>query len=690
MFNLTPFRFWCQKVLPLVYDDSLSYYELLCKVIDYLNKMGEDVREFAELLSDYNLGRLVGEKLDEMAADGTLDRIIARYINYKGVIVDVSTMVEDKILTNDNIGQAILDAIDVTGYIYIPEGEYTFNETISKDCTIFLNKDAVIKSAIQKPALSFEDCSASIYGGTFCSGEDNNSREFIGYPTSYEHDGDRAIVRFVNCHNCIISGIYSPYSKHWDVLYFKNCHNIEVNNSVFRHSLNSSIYFHRECRQVAVRNCKFTDNYYAIDGNSGNPRYFCYFVYTGDIENKPVGEEGAVDGLIYENNYCENSEDSALDTHGARNVIIRNNTIINCVCSITAYNDNVRMRRGSWKMENILIENNYCKSNRSNNADTNYRHPFVLLGAVNGYSITDEDANDNPGNYNAFSNCVVKNNTFISTTSNIRRGIQFNTVSRNVVFENNTVDLPNATYAVGGSHMINAVFKNNNFISNNKINFDYNCCVEIDGGEVNSDSDYLREFINSKGMLPILRAGTVNGGGTIAGANNEFSVSQGYGRRLNEFYTGTDTFTVNISNKIVYLKKHCMLPYMSLYVTKNGVRTATYIDDIIDFDYFRIANDVEDGEYELTLRRNFTYDNQVNLIPAIVTPVSGTGVNVRSAPNNDAEIIGTLSSGDVCLTLARNVGFYNDDFRYIVYGNQGLVGGYCWGASITPLVPTYD
>ena len=84
MFNLTPFRFWCQKVLPLVYDDSLSYYELLCKVIDYLNKMGEDVREFAELLSDYNLGRLVGEKLDEMAADGTLDRIIARYINYKG------------------------------------------------------------------------------------------------------------------------------------------------------------------------------------------------------------------------------------------------------------------------------------------------------------------------------------------------------------------------------------------------------------------------------------------------------------------------------------------------------------------------------------------------------------------------------------------------------------------------------
>ena len=40
---LEPFRFWCQHVLPLVYDDSLSYYELLCKVVDYLNKTMEDV-----------------------------------------------------------------------------------------------------------------------------------------------------------------------------------------------------------------------------------------------------------------------------------------------------------------------------------------------------------------------------------------------------------------------------------------------------------------------------------------------------------------------------------------------------------------------------------------------------------------------------------------------------------------------
>lgn len=46
--TLGPFRHWCQKVLPAVYDDSLSYYELLCKVVDYLNRTMENVNELNE------------------------------------------------------------------------------------------------------------------------------------------------------------------------------------------------------------------------------------------------------------------------------------------------------------------------------------------------------------------------------------------------------------------------------------------------------------------------------------------------------------------------------------------------------------------------------------------------------------------------------------------------------------------
>lgn len=37
--RLERMKFWCQKVLPLVYDESISYYEVLCKVVEYLNDL---------------------------------------------------------------------------------------------------------------------------------------------------------------------------------------------------------------------------------------------------------------------------------------------------------------------------------------------------------------------------------------------------------------------------------------------------------------------------------------------------------------------------------------------------------------------------------------------------------------------------------------------------------------------------
>lgn len=42
---MKPFRFWCQKVLPLVFDDSLSYYEVLCK-------MGAKINEIIQYITD--------------------------------------------------------------------------------------------------------------------------------------------------------------------------------------------------------------------------------------------------------------------------------------------------------------------------------------------------------------------------------------------------------------------------------------------------------------------------------------------------------------------------------------------------------------------------------------------------------------------------------------------------------------
>ena len=47
-----PIKFWCFKVLPLVYDESLSYYEVLCKCAEKLNEIIKDMQDLPETLKE--------------------------------------------------------------------------------------------------------------------------------------------------------------------------------------------------------------------------------------------------------------------------------------------------------------------------------------------------------------------------------------------------------------------------------------------------------------------------------------------------------------------------------------------------------------------------------------------------------------------------------------------------------------
>ena len=105
MNNIRPFRFWCQKVLPLVYDDSLSYYELLCKVVaklnevvDNENQLNEAFQQLKDWVENYfdshDFQQMVNDKLDSMVEDGTLGSLI----NDK-LLGDINAKVENN--TND-------------------------------------------------------------------------------------------------------------------------------------------------------------------------------------------------------------------------------------------------------------------------------------------------------------------------------------------------------------------------------------------------------------------------------------------------------------------------------------------------------------------------------------------------------------------------------------------------------------
>lgn len=102
--------FYCQKVLPLVYDDSLSYYEVLCKVADKLNEIIETSNQQTEQIKD------IQEVLEQ----------IQDWIN------NFDTSVIEKIL-QDQLAKMIFVGISDAGYIvyHIPQSwnEIQFHTT---------------------------------------------------------------------------------------------------------------------------------------------------------------------------------------------------------------------------------------------------------------------------------------------------------------------------------------------------------------------------------------------------------------------------------------------------------------------------------------------------------------------------------------------------------------------------------
>lgn len=82
--NIQKMRFWCQKILPLVYDNSLSYYEVLCQTINTLNELIDEVDNLRQNTNDYTDAEIkkLRDYLDSQIA------IVTNYINQLRAYVD--------------------------------------------------------------------------------------------------------------------------------------------------------------------------------------------------------------------------------------------------------------------------------------------------------------------------------------------------------------------------------------------------------------------------------------------------------------------------------------------------------------------------------------------------------------------------------------------------------------------------
>lgn len=191
IFGVERFKIWCQKVLPTVYDDSLSYMELLCKVLKVLEEYGNGSAEIAEqvvLLNEElatvkeDIARLVesGGKTDEQVGANT-DAIAALGERVGVVEQQVVSIAESLVTVRDDI-TALDDRVSATEQQVVSMGESidSLGETV----------DGKIggKTAYLGEFINMEDVPADavIVGGNGTEEEPYNAFEAGG---SKEHGG---------------------------------------------------------------------------------------------------------------------------------------------------------------------------------------------------------------------------------------------------------------------------------------------------------------------------------------------------------------------------------------------------------------------------------------------------------------------------------------------------------------------
>ena len=91
MRDLPYFKFWCQKVIPLVYDDSLSYYEVLCKVVEYINGLIDSDKEIVE-------------NIQQLRSELTIVQEWINSFNYEPLLKTVEEMVQKYLTTGVYFG----------------------------------------------------------------------------------------------------------------------------------------------------------------------------------------------------------------------------------------------------------------------------------------------------------------------------------------------------------------------------------------------------------------------------------------------------------------------------------------------------------------------------------------------------------------------------------------------------------
>ena len=226
--EVKPLYYWVQHILPLVYDDSLSYMELLGKVTKTLNELVEN----NNLLPDYIM-KLIKKYISSGEIEKVLAEVLANYmLNVKFPPKGLTPAVGDGSADDTEAIQGCINYAYQNGgmAVYFPSGAYlTQPLTLNEKVTLFgqdrYTTRIVMKGGATKPLFTGTVDEMSLTGLGF----DGNMDIQVNNVNLFTITVNSAIIT-----NCLLTDGY-------DLLNITVNNELQLDNILFRHAVENAL-----------------------------------------------------------------------------------------------------------------------------------------------------------------------------------------------------------------------------------------------------------------------------------------------------------------------------------------------------------------------------------------------------------------------------------------------------------------
>lgn len=416
--KLTPFKMQILQTFPFIDADfdAITNYELLCKVVEYLNITVDNVNLLEsdfKVLYDYvhnyfdnlDVQEEINNKLDAMAESGQLTDIIAQYLGLAGMLVfnNVNDMKQATNLVNGSSCETLgFNQINDDGGATYKIRNITNDDVIDEASIIALNDNSLIAELIIE-----NDEVNPIQFGAKCNGVDDDAIS-IRKAIKYLDSKGGGIL------NLLTDKIYTLAS---------------IENECF-------IMLKNQCHIIGSSTLKVKDNF-------GDFRFMFWF--NSDI-NHLILRDFTIDENTRNNPTTSNTGSENYQRTIFRLLANNNNVIDNMLFDNITINDCT----GIWqyefegKCQNVNINN--CKINYNKTENVSYDRTSMYLGV---------------------NNCVVSN-CILNGSDNARTGIELH--GHNIICKNNIINDYNTGFYITNDKTVSYSDKNEFLkVVNNKI-----------------------------------------------------------------------------------------------------------------------------------------------------------------------------------------------------------------------------